>query len=175
MKQGNSTVLGMATSLAAMALVGCAGTSDQYPSLAARDAERETQRTTGQFTPADPDETVAPSSQTFGQLRGFVEQARSAHQEFMASGTDTRRLIQDAQSTDSESDLRARALVAVAELSVLHGRTNIALGDLDQMEFNAASTFAPLDDIRAAQVLVGQMAAEQEAFLNSLDSITRQF
>ncbi len=157
------------SSLAAVLLAGCAGSSDQYPSLAVRDAERAV----GQFTPAssaevDAGEAPAASPQTLGKLRDAVELARGAHQQFIAEQSDTRQLAQAAKGAGVESDLHSRALIAIAGLSALHSQTNLALSDLDQLEFIAGSTFAPVEDIKAAQTLVQLMIAEQDAVLDSL-------
>ncbi len=147
-------------------LAGCVGASDKYPSLAIRDAERQT----GQFIPAAPQQLPAPSPATFEQLRGFVERARTAHQQFTAEQPAALRLARAARGSGVEDDRRARALVAVAALTSLHGQTSLALTDLDQLEFLAASEFEATDDIKAAQILVGQMIQEQDAALDSFDA-----
>jgi hypothetical protein len=158
------------SAISAAFLAGCASSSDQYPSLAVRDAERQT----GQFTVATPDtapvQSAASAPETFTQLRGFVEQARSAHQQFVAVGTDAAQLVRGARGVRIDDDRRARALVAIARLTTLHGQTTLAMSDLDQLEFQAAAAFDATEDINAAQILVGQMIRDQEAALDSLSA-----
>ncbi len=155
--------------ISAALLSACAGSSDKYPSLSIRDAERQT----GQFTPVDPSVPTPAqtgSAETFSQLRGYVEEARAAHQQFTAEQPDAERLAGSLRGLGAEDDRRARALLAVAALTSLHGQTTLALSDLDNLEFIAASALDPVDDIKAAQTLVGQMIAEQDAVLDSLSA-----
>ena len=149
-------------------LAGCVGASDRYPSLAIRDAERQLEQSAPEPATGPP---PATSPQTFGQLREIVEGARTAHQQFIADQPGANALAQASRGADGESDLRAQALIAAAGLSILHSQTNLALSDLDHMQFSAASTFAPVEDISAAQILIGQMIAEQDAALDSLDTV----
>ncbi len=156
------------SSLASAVLTGCTANNDKYPSLAVRDAEL----LTGQAAPTKPVEVPTTSAQTFEQLRGFVEQARNAHQQFMAAQPGALRLAQASRNVSMENDTRASALIAIAHLTSLHGQTTLALSDLDQLEFYAATAFDATGDIKAAQILVGEMINEQES---ALDSLTEEF
>lgn len=151
---------------ASLVLAGCASSSGKYPSLAQRDAERAI----GQIPAENPGEAPVTSAQTFEQLRGFVEKAQVAHQRFAAEQPSALRLARASRGSSIENSTRARALVAVASLTSLHGQTSLALSDLDQLEFSAATAFEATGDIKAAQILVGQMISEQDAALDSLAS-----
>jgi len=164
-----------ALGLVPLLLAGCAKSSDQYPSLATRDAER----LVGQSAPVPAvvpaeGETPTTAPETFAQLRDIVEGARDTNQQFIAEQSAANELARAAVGAGPESDLRARALIAAAQLSVLNSQTNLFLSDLDQMEFSAASTFAPVGDISAAQILIGRMIADQDAVLDSLELVMTQ-
>ncbi|MDJ0643982.1 MAG: hypothetical protein QNJ15_14305, partial [Erythrobacter sp.] len=138
----------------ASALVGgCAGSSDQYPSLAIRDAER----VSGQFSPTRSAE--APASPTRqpranGDIARLVEQAEDSHRAFVAAQSSTSRLVSGARGSGSESEARAQALVALADLSSKRSDTAIALADLDMMAAETAIDLFSSAALDEAQELV---------------------
>ncbi|AWW74225.1 hypothetical protein CD351_07255 [Erythrobacter sp. KY5] len=152
-----------------MALAGCAGDSGRYPSLAIRDAER----TTGQFTPAQPTTPAATATIDRTAIGAALESARTAHERFLAEQPAALTLARSASGRGDGSDVRSRALVAVASLSSLRGQTATALADLDRLEVEAATSFAATDDIRTAQSYVARLAQEQDDILESLSEVMR--
>ncbi|QUL39207.1 hypothetical protein [Erythrobacter sp. JK5] len=130
--------LSLAVATAAM-LAGCAGDSGRYPSLAIRDAER----ISGQFTPtARAVEPVAPVASA-RDLAAIVDRANASSRAFANARPAASRAVTGARGTSIESDARARALVALADLSSLRSDTAIALGDLDLIAAESAVAFAP--------------------------------
>ena len=67
-----------------------------------------------------------------------------------------------------ESNVRQRALVAFADLTTLRSDTAIAMGNLDLLKAEAATTFAPTEDIELAQAEVATLLAEQDEALDAL-------
>ena len=161
MKPAKTSAFGL-TAMLAVILSGCAASSDRYPSLAVRDAERQA----GVPAPAAPPPPVAPvaSSQELGDI---LAQAREADASFRAKQAEAARLAQASRGLDVESNAYASAAAAIAELSSLRGQTRSALGRLDELETEAATTFAPLAEIRAAQVEIEGLVAEQSAVLEA--------
>ena len=149
--------------LTCLILSGCAASADRYPSLAVRDAER----VSGEFTPAASSTPAPAPSYTTDpdRISGAVEAAMNAHQQFEARGPATLSLVQEAGADLANEDARSRALVAMAGLRTLHGQTVGALANLDQLEIEAASVFAPVEDIRLAQSRIAQIVSEQDAVL----------
>lgn len=154
------TCILMAASAALLA--ACAGDSSKYPSLAIRDAERQT----GQFTPAAP-EPVAPVASP-QSLAGIVENARRLEREFLAAQPGARSLAASARGLGSESNLYSRAVVEIAALSSLRGQTAAALASLDILQAEAATTFAPVGGIISAQAEIKAILAQQDAALASI-------
>ena len=149
-------------SVSAAILSACAGDNNKYPSLAIRDAERQT----GQFTPvARPPVAPIVSTQTLSQI---VAEARSTHQKFLDARQGTRVLADAARGLDVESNNHSRAVVAIAAMSVLRGQTAATLGSLDGLEAEATTAFAPAAEIRAAQEEIEAMLQEQDVILKSL-------
>ncbi|EAQ29528.1 hypothetical protein NAP1_02110 [Erythrobacter sp. NAP1] len=157
------------TGTAVLTLAACAGDSDRYPSLAIRDAERAS----GQFTPVQTPAPAAITPADRASIGAALEQARSTHEQFMAQQPAALSLARSASGRGNDSDVRSRALVAVASLSSLRGQTAIALADLDRMEVEAATSFAAIEDIRTAQSYVARLAMEQDEMLETLSEVMR--
>lgn len=154
---------------AATLLAGCTGGGDKYPSLAVRDSERAT----GQFTTASPVQSpsVAPVA-SIQDVAAIVAIARESHRKFLSAQPRAIQLAQARRGLGVESDAHSRALVAWADLTSLRGQTAIALGNLDGLAARAATTFAPKEDITAAQAEIALLVNEQDA---ALDSIAAEF
>ena len=152
--------------LAALLLTGCAASNDRYPSLAVRDAER----VTGEFTPAYMDDPAPTYTTDRRRIGDALEQARTAHGQFTQAQPGVLGLARAASGRGNDSDARAQALSAMAELTTLRGQTVMALSDLDRLEAEAATLYADLSDIREAQVYVAGLVGEQDA---ALDSVAR--
>lgn len=151
--------------ICALAMAGCVGDGDQYPSLAIRDVER----LAGTEPPRPAPDAVAPivSAQ---DLSAIVTRARVFDQRFADARPGAIRLVRQAASAGIDSDIRARALVAVADLRSLHGETALVLADLDRLEAEAASAVAPIADIRAAQAEVAAITRDQDRAIAAIDT-----
>lgn len=154
-------------SAASALLSGCASSSDQYPSLAIRDAER----VTGQFNPGPADEDVVSTAQqpsAAGDISRLVDRAQESHRSFVAARSATSRLVADARGSGSESEVRADALIALADLSSKRSDTAIALADLDLMAAQSATQFASTAALAEAQELVLELVTQQDVALAQL-------
>jgi hypothetical protein len=154
-------------SISALALSACAGASEKYPSLAIRDAERAV----GQFSPAPPEPTAPTYVVDRTSIGDALDRARQSHERFLARRPDAADLAQAAAGRGNESDIRARALVALADLTSMRGETAIALADLDRLEVEAATVFAPAGEVAEAQSYVARLVGEQD---QALDAIARE-
>ncbi|MBV7259558.1 hypothetical protein [Erythrobacter crassostreae] len=150
---------------AATFLSACAGSSDKYPSLAIRDFER----TQGQFTPLQAEEPAPIRAVATSQdLNDLVARAETSHGRFTRSQTNATALVRLAAGKSIESDDRQRALVALADLTAMRSDTAIALADLDLLTAEAATTFAPKEDIELARSKVETIITAQNRALDVL-------
>lgn len=121
--------------LLALALSACASTSDRYPSLAIRDAER----VQGSFEPdtaATPPPALAPpSADLLARLSELRSEAASAHGEFLSIVPRAQRLVASAGGVGSDS--WASAQVALASLDGARSKAAVPLGDLDVLFIDA--------------------------------------
>lgn len=146
---------------------GCAGDSDQYPSVAIRDVERAQ----GQFEPSAPIEpaelpirSMAPSE----SVEEILDRAGGAYQSFLAREGDVRRLVAQARGTSSESDARGKAVVAIADLTSLRSELEIALADLDLLVTERSNRLVDYKEADIAHALVLDLATEQDRTLSAL-------
>ncbi|MFU7527939.1 hypothetical protein [Qipengyuania sp. ASV99] len=156
----------LTSGLVAALLAGCAQSSDKYPSLAIRPAERVGAPMTAP-TPAP-----TTSAQAFERIKAAAEAARAVHQQFIARQPDALRRAQAARGLGMDDNRRAAAEIALSDLKSLHGQTALSLSDLDRLEFESASTFAATNDINAAQALVGEILSRQTALM---DAVAKEF
>ena len=146
-------------------LAGCAGSSDQYPSLAIRDAER----VSGQFSPSPPTEEIGPVREFSTQeISGLVAAAQESHQAFLDAQLVTGRLVSVARGSGAESEARALALVALADLSTKRSNTAIALADLDLLAAKAATELLSSEQLATAQTTVLELVNRQDSTLAQL-------
>lgn len=94
--------------------------------------------------------------------------ARRAHGQFLEARPTALELVQAASGLGEDSNERAAALVAIADLRSHRSETAGVLGDLDTLEVEASTSFAPTKDIRAAQSEVEQILSAQDAALLEL-------
>ena len=160
----NSNRLLIASCSILIALSGCAADNGRYPSLAIRDYER----TSGQFTPAPVEITPTQPVVTSGELSEILAQARSSHESFLASAPRVDSLVIRAGGLSPESNDWAVAQVALADLIAQRGVTATALSNIDSLEVEAATTFAPTEDIRSAAMEVDALVAEEDSILEAL-------
>jgi hypothetical protein len=146
-------------------LGACSANPDRYPSLAVRDAER----VTGTFDPAQrpAPEPVAPVADAI-TLDALVARADAAHKRFLDSAPGTTRLVESSQGLGPESNEWSRAQTALADLQSHRSDAAIALGDIDLLAAEAATTFAPREEIAAAQAKVSAWVDEQDRTLTRL-------
>jgi hypothetical protein len=126
----------IASSLA-LALSACASDTTNYPSLARRPIEKA-----GASEVVAPGRTASPapaSQQDTDRLAALVEQARTAHQRFLAKQQRAAQTVAAGSGSVQGSETWAVASVALAELESERSAAMVALADLDQI-FAAAST-----------------------------------
>lgn len=148
-------------------LAGCATTpSDEYPSLAIRDAERAT----GVFEPVVPAPYIPPPTPAavLDRLGQLAADAASAHRAFLAEAPAARSTIASASGAEFGSDSWARASVALAGLEGARSKAMIALADLDRLMVDAALEGGELERIVALRNTVTAQVEEQNATIEPL-------
>jgi len=155
--------------LACVCTAACATAPGDYPSLAIRDAER----VSGTLQPAEPYVPPAPTPAVMASVEGLVEQAAAAYESYRGMLAGARSAVQTASGAGVGSEAWARASVAIAGLETERSRVMIALAELDRLHVNAATEGGALEDLEAAQGLVGQMAADQTAAIDEMLSVLR--
>ena len=114
-----------------LALAACASDTTNYPSLARRPIEKAS--TADPPAPA-PTEAAPPTSpQELARLASLVEQAKAAHQRFMAKQPRAVQTVAAGSRTARGSESWAVASIALAELESERSAAMIALADLDQL------------------------------------------
>lgn len=153
----------------AVLLAGCA-TSDGYPSLAPREAER-TAQTTVTDTDITPPPPTSPSADTQAQVARLVGQARAAHQRFAGARRRAESLVRAAGPKGGDS--WSIAAVALADLDSHRSQIMSPLSDLDSLynaerlaNFNEQSGNARAID--AARDQVGTWLAGDDMVLDAL-------
>lgn len=151
-------------------LAACAGGDGRYPSLAKRPAEAAFDVETGDYTPPAPPPAPAPVPPvaTPAEIAALLAAARTAHVRFAALERDVAGLMAAARGLSVENDTRARAMLALADLTARRGATSSALADLDLLAAEAATTFAPADAIEDARRQVAALVASEDAAIARL-------
>lgn len=156
----------LAPPLLALALCACASTSDRYPSLAIRDAER----VQGAFEPdtAEAPEVVPspPSADLLGRLSQLRQAASGAHREFVSAVPAAQRLAAAAGGIGSDS--WASAQVALSSLDGARSKAAVPLGDLDVLFIDATIAADQRQAIGEARDEVLRLIAEEDAVLARL-------
>lgn len=147
-------------------LGACATPSEEYPSLALRDAER----VTGTLQPVAPEPYVPPAQPpaVLDRLAQLSGEAASAHQAFLAEAPQVRSAVAAARGSEPGAESWARAQVAVAGLEASRSRAMIALADLDRLYVDAAVAGEAIDRIGTARDLVALQVDEQNAAIAGL-------
>lgn len=144
-------------------LSACSANGDRYPSLALRPFE-----TAPPAPPAaKPAEPIRPLVDDAG-LTAILSRANSAHAAFSGKEATALRLARAATGQSIESNARAAALVAMAELASARGTTATVLAELDDLAARSATTFAPTQGIDAARAQVTAMVAAEDAAMAKL-------
>jgi hypothetical protein len=145
------------------ALCACAGGDGRYPSLAMRPFETA--------PPLAPPPPPAPPTRPLADraaLGELVGRAVSADDAFARQQPAAAALARTAAGQSVESDARARALVAMADLAARRGATAAVLADLDRLVADSAVIFAPTEEVEAARTRVLALVEGQDAAMARL-------
>ena len=146
-----------------VALCACSGADGRYPSLAMRPFE-----TAAPVAPAPtPNEPIRPVA-TAAEITALVERAKSAHGAFTAQQDEAERRARAAAGQGIETNARAAALVAMADLSSQRGATAAVLADLDLLVVEAAGRFANDPALDSARAEVAALLAGEDAVMAKL-------
>lgn len=150
-----------------LSLGACATTpSEEYPSLAIRDAER----VAGTLQPVAPAPYVPPPTPTavVDRLEQLSGEAASANQAFLAEAPRARSAVAAARGAQVGAESWSVAQVAVAGLESARSRAMIALADLDRLYVDAAVGGEELTRIDAVRDRVAAQVGEQDATIAGL-------
>ncbi len=141
----------------------CAGGSDAYPSLAMRPFENGT----AAQAPAPAPLPIRPATPParIAELRAAAAAADSA---FTARSDEAARLARAAAGQPFESNARAAAIIALAELDTQRGKTAGALAALDSLAAEAAGALSPDPALAQAQGDIAATLARQDASIARL-------
>lgn len=154
-------ILGLLPLIAAAC--ACAGSDTRYPSLAMRS-----------FEVNPPPSGPAPLAQSTrpvvdsATLAAMVGQAVSANTGFVRQEASATKLARASAGLSIESDARAAALVAMADLAAQRGKTTSVLAQLDEFVAAASTTFAPTQEIETARAQVLALVTAQDAAMARL-------
>jgi hypothetical protein len=154
----NLALVGLAVSAAA-----CAGDAGRYPSLALRSFE------TGETTaPAPPAPAPIRTPEQDAALAALIRRADAAHADFVSQQARTEPLARAARGLPVESDVRARALVAMADLASKRGATSAVLADLDALAVGDATRLESDPAVEAARTRIAALVASEDAGIAQL-------
>jgi hypothetical protein len=135
---------------------GCAGDPGAYPSLAMRPFERgvvaETPAPPAPIRPAIPAARVA-------ELRAA---GAASHAAFLAQESEAARLARAAAGQPFESNARATALVAMADLDAKRSATASTLATIDVLAAEAANALAAEPALGEAQAEIAALLARED-------------
>jgi hypothetical protein len=154
----------MTVGLLTAVLTGCAGDKAAYPSLALRPFE------TAPVAPAKapaPDAAKRPVINA-PQLSGLRDKAAASHAAFLQGEPRAQALARAAAGQPFESNARAAAIVALADLDAQHGATAAALAEIDALAAEAAVALAADPALAAAQAEIAALLARQDASIARL-------
>jgi hypothetical protein len=109
-----------------------------------------------------------PAPVASARIAAIRADAANAFGAFTRQQTTAAASVAQARGATSESDVRARALVALADLSSTRSTTHLHLAELDMLAVGSAITFASTDEINAARSEVVAMVKEQDKVLTDL-------
>ena len=159
----------LATPFVLAALAGCATGSDEYPSLAVRDAER----VAGTAEPVEAYIPPAPSPAVLDRLDDLVAAAATAHRSFLAAAPKARQRVSAARNAPVASDSWSAAQVALAALESDRARAIVSLAELDQLYAAAAAEGLALEKIAAARDEVAEMVEVENETIAPLLAVLR--
>ena len=149
-----------------VALAGCAGDRELYPSLSVREEER----VTGVFDPVEAEEYVPapPRPATLDRLAQLRAEAASAHERFLAAAERARRPVAAARTAQPGSEDWAVAQVALADLESSRSDAMVALADLDRIHADAIRQADETDAIEEARGEVDALVLSQSRLIEAL-------
>ena len=149
-----------------LALAACASDTTNYPSLARRPIEKAS---TAEPPPSAPATAPAPANpQDTARLAALVEQARAAHQRFLAKEQRAVQSVATGSGAAPGSERWALASVALAELESERSAAMIALADLDQLYAAARIEGGDTAAITAARDEVSGWIGNEDSVLAGL-------
>lgn len=150
----NLAVLGLIAALSA-----CAANEGRYPSLALRPFE------TGSAVVGPAPESTGPirPATSPAALAALRSTAMRAHAAFLTQETATAPLARAAAGQSIDTNARAAALVAMAELTSQRSATAAVLADLDLLVAEAATALFPDPALMATQAEVAALLAREDA------------
>lgn len=139
-------------------LPACAAQDDRFPSLALRPFETASPGTPSP-SPSGPLRPVADPA-TIAALRN---RANTAHSAYLRSENSAERIARSAAGRSIETNARAAAFVAMADLASQRGATSAVLADVDLLAAAAATALAPDPALDAVQAEVAALVAREDA------------
>lgn len=153
---------------------GCAS-SEGYPSLAMRDAERVSgtfsPTTEGDGTDQAPPPEIPADAALSTRIDGLLNAAKAAHARFMDAAPRARRLASAAGGVGSDS--WASAQVALADLESQRSQAAIALSTLDEMHVEGVTTNTLPGIVTEARDTVISLIGEEDTLLSQLRAKVR--
>ncbi len=140
-------------------LSACVDGEHSYPSLAMRPFETGAAPVAATQPPATPIRPATPAAR-LAELRAAAASTNSA---FTAREANAARLARAAAGQPFESDARAAAIVAMADLDSKRAATAGTLATLDGLAAEAAGALSPDPAVVAAQGEVAALLARQDA------------
>ena len=169
-KPALNSALGLALTFT---LSACASTSDRYPSLAIRDAERIHAEAEA-AEPAPPPPPAPPSAALVQRLSQLRAEANRAHQAFLGAAPRTRSLVNAARGSAAGSDPWISAQVSLSQLEMTRRQAMSAMADLDKLLLQTEQEGGPTDVVAATQGQVGAMLDEENALMRQLAGSLRR-
>jgi hypothetical protein len=151
--------------LLAVVLSGCAGARDAYPSLALRPFETRPAAAVPPPAPPIPNRPAAVSPALLAELR---QRAAASHTAFLDSEPRAERLVRAASGQAFESNARAAALVALADLDAQRGTTLMALAEIDALTAEAGTNLAADQALDEAQNEIAALIAREDTVIARL-------
>jgi len=156
--------------LAIIPLIAACGSTEGYPSLARRPAERISGTAPVAAATESPVPTpAAPVDLSLqSKLARLSQQARTAHERFGTTRTRAARLVASARGTAMASESWSVASVALAELESRRSDAMVALADLDTLYVQTKVDGGDSSAIAAVRDQVTAWVADEDAVLADL-------
>lgn len=146
--------------LVVAALTGCAGDSGAYPSLAMRPFETGTAPIASDPVPSPEANRPEVSPAMLAQLRAAAD---TSHAAYLSGEAAAERLARAARGLSFESQPRAAALVALADLDAQRGATAGTLARIDTLVAEAGGALVADPALCATQTEVAALLAREDA------------